>query len=45
MEMKEYKTPVMEVIKLSAQRAVLQAVSGSGSTPPVSGEDGGKDEF
>ena len=33
MEMKEYKTPAMEVIKLSVQKAVLQAISGSGSTP------------
>ncbi len=45
MEMKEYMTPAMEVIKLSAQRAVLQAVSGAGTTPPISDEDGGKDEF
>ena len=33
MEMKEYMTPEMEVIKLSVQRAVLQAISGSGETP------------
>jgi hypothetical protein len=41
----EYIAPEMEVIKLSAQRAVLQAVSGDGggSTPGggiISGGDG-----
>ena len=38
MEMKEYLTPEMEVIKLSVSRAVLQAVSGGGETPEPSTE-------
>ena len=38
MEMKEYKTPEMEVIKLSVQKAVLQAISGSGETPSCGNE-------
>ena len=33
----EYKTPEMEVIKLSVQKAVLQALSGGGGSTPVSG--------
>lgn len=34
----EYKAPEMEVIKLSVQKAVLQALSGgSGSTPNSGG--------
>ena len=45
MKKTEYIAPELEVIKLSAQRAVLQAVSGegSGSTPGgeiISGGDG-----
>ena len=31
MEMKKYMTPEMEVIKLSVQKSVLQAISGEGS--------------
>lgn len=38
MEMKKYMTPEMEVIKLNVQRAVLQAISGSGETPGGGGE-------
>jgi hypothetical protein len=40
MEMKKYMTPDMEVIKLSVQRSVLQALSGngSGSTPDTNQE-------
>lgn len=38
MEMKEYMTPEMEVIKLSVQNAVLQPVSGTGETPGGGGE-------
>ena len=38
MEMKKYMTPEMEVIKLSVQKAVLQAISGSGETPVGGGE-------
>ena len=37
MEMKKYMTPELEVIKLSAQRAVLQAISGGGETPGSGG--------
>ena len=29
----DYVSPEMEVIKLSVQKAVLQAISGSGETP------------
>ncbi len=48
MEMKKYTTPEMEVIKLSTQRAVLQALSGgngSGSTPDVPVVIGGEGEI
>ena len=33
----EYKAPEMEVIELSVQRAVLQALSGGGGSTPISG--------
>ena len=42
----EYKAPEMEIIKLAVQRAVLQPESvTSGSTTPISNEDGDKDDF
>ena len=33
----EYKAPEMEVIKLSVQKAVLQALSGGGGSTPITG--------
>ena len=33
----DYKAPEMEVIELSVQRAVLQAISGGGETPGSGG--------
>ena len=44
----EYKTPEMDVIKLSVQKAVLQALSGGGGSTPVSGgsaEPGNEDDL
>jgi len=44
MDMKKYMTPEMEVVEIEV-RKMLCASDGNGSTPPISDEDGGKDEF
>lgn len=40
----EYIAPEMEIIKLAAQRAVLQALSGGGGSTPVSGGSADPDD-
>lgn len=48
MKKTEYMAPEMEVIKLAAQRAVLQALSGGGGSTPISGgsaEPGNEDDL
>ena len=43
--MKKYMTPEMEIVEMNSKTTLLAGSDGNGSTPPISDEDGGKDEF